>query len=169
MAKNVFLCRMARNRIPKEQALQKLKHYCAYQERCHKEVREKLYELGQWTDEVDEITAKLIEEGYLNEERFAIQFAGGRFRMKQWGRKKIAVALKEKQVSPYCVKKALKQIPEEDYMATLEKLAAGKWATLKSEKNIFTKMKKCSDYLLQKGYEYDLVREVIGNMRAPGA
>lgn len=156
---------MSQNRIPKEQAIQKLKHYCAYQERCHKEVREKLYSLGQWRDEVDEITAKLIEEGYLNEERFAIQFAGGRFRMKQWGRKKIETALKEKQVSPYCIKKAMKQIDEDDYTATLQKLAADKWSTLKSEKNIFIKMRKCSDYLLQKGYEHELIKEAIAELR----
>lgn len=156
---------MSVSRIPKEQALQKLKHYCAYQERCHKEVRDKLYSLGQWRDEVDEITAQLIEEGYLNEERFAIQFAGGRFRLKQWGRKKIEMALKEKQVSAYCIKKAMKQIDDDDYSATLKKLAVDKWSTLKGEKNIFVKMRKSQDYLLQKGYEYDLVKDAILQIR----
>ncbi len=156
---------MSQNRIPKEQALQKLKHYCAYQERCHKEVRDKLYALGQWKNEVDEITAQLIEEGYLNEERFAIQFAGGRFRIKQWGRKKIEIALREKQVSAYCIKKAMKQIDDDDYMATLQKLATDKWITLKSEKNIFIKMRKCRDYLLQKGYEYELINDAIAQLR----
>ncbi len=157
---------MSPNRIPKEQALQKLKHYCAYQERCHKEVREKLYSLGQWRSEADEITAQLIEEGYLNEERFAIQFAGGRFRMKQWGRKKIEIALREKQVSVYCIKKAMKQIDDEEYSITLQKLTESKWTTLRSEKNIFIKMRKTQDYLLQKGYEYELIKEVIGQLRS---
>lgn len=146
--------------VTKEQALQKLKHYCAYQERSHLEVREKLYSLGQRKQDVDIITAQLIEEGYLNEERFAIQFAGGKFRMKQWGRKKIEQGLKEKQVSAYCIKKALAQIDDEAYMDVLNKQALKKWQTLKGEKNIFIKKRKLQDYLLQKGFEYDLVNEL---------
>lgn len=146
--------------VTKEQALQKLKHYCAYQERSHLEVREKLYSLGQRKQDVDTITAQLIEEGYLNEERFAIQFAGGKFRMKQWGRKKIEQGLKEKQVSAYCIKKALAQIDDEAYMDVLNKQALKKWQTLKGEKNIFIKKRKLQDYLLQKGFEYDLVNEL---------
>ena len=93
--------------LTKEQALQKIKHYCAYQERCHNEVKEKLYNLGVWKKEHDEIIATLIEENYLNEERFAIAFAGGRFRIKKWGRVKIKYELKQKQVSDYCIKKSI--------------------------------------------------------------
>jgi len=151
---------MMQNRyITKEQALQKLKHYCAYQERCHLEVKEKLYALGQYKQDVEALIAELIQEGYLNEERFAIQFAGGKFRMKQWGRKKIEQALKEKQVSPYCIRKALLQLDDDAYMQALEKQAVKKWQTLKSEKNIFIKKRKLQDYLLQKGFEYDLIRD----------
>lgn len=150
---------MIQNRYTtKEQALQKLKHYCAYQERSHQEVKEKLYALGQRKQDVEVIIAQLIEEGYLNEERFAIQFAGGKFRMKQWGRKKIEQGLKEKQVSAYCIKKALAQIDDAVYMQTLNNLAAKKWQTLKGEKNIFMKKRKLQDYLLQKGFEYELIR-----------
>src|SRR5882762_609956 len=106
-----FLSRENRKtRLSQEQALQKAKHYCAYQERCHSEVKEKLYSFGLWKQEVETILSQLIEEGYLNEERFAIQFAGGKFRMKQWGRVKIKYELKQRQVSEYCVKKALKEI-----------------------------------------------------------
>jgi regulatory protein len=146
--------------LTKEQALQKLKHYCGYQERCHSEVKEKLYNLGVWKKEHDEIIATLIEEGYLNEERFAIAFAGGRFRMKQWGRVKIKYELKQKQVSDYSIKKALGQIDEEQYMATLKKLAAEKYAALKSEQWLARK-KKMADYLQQKGYELNLINGVI--------
>ena len=81
-----------------EQSLPKIKQYCAYQERCHKEVREKLYSFGLNKEEVNEIISTLINENYLNEERFAIQFAGGKFRMKQWGRIKIKMGLKAKKV-----------------------------------------------------------------------
>ena len=145
----------------KKPALQKLKHYCAYQERCHQEVKEKLYNLGVWKKEHDEIMAILIEENYLNEERFAIAFAGGRFRMKQWGRIKIKYELKQKQVSEYSIKKALKQIDEDEYLKVLNKLAKAKNAALKSEQYLVRK-KKTMDYLMGKGFEGELVRGVMG-------
>ena len=146
--------------LTREQALQKLKHYCGYQERCHSEVKEKLYNLGVWKKEHDEIIATLIEEGYLNEERFAIAFAGGKFRIKQWGRVKIKYELKQKQVSEYCIKKALKQIDEDDYLKVLNKLAKTKYASLKSEQYLIRK-KKTMDYLMQKGFEMELVKTII--------
>jgi regulatory protein len=148
---------MYKKQLTKEQALQKLRHYCAYQERCHSEVKEKLYSLGVWKKDHDEIMASLIEDDYLNEERFAIAFAGGKFRMKQWGRVKIKYELKQKQVSEYCIKKAMKEIDEEDYMKTIHKLATEKYALLKSEQYLIRK-KKTMDFLLQKGFESDLVR-----------
>ena len=147
--------------LTKEQAFQKLKHYCAYQERCHQEVKEKLYNLGVWKKEHDEIMATLIEENYLNEERFAIAFAGGKFRIKQWGRVKIKYELKQKQVSEYCIKKALKQIDEADYLKVLNKLAKEKYASLKSDQYLVRK-KKTMDYLIGKGYEMNLVKEAVG-------
>jgi len=151
---------MYKKQLTKEQALQKLKHYCAYQERSHSEVKDKLYTLGVWKKDHDEIMAALIEENYLNEERFAIAFAGGRFRLKQWGRVKIKYELKQKQVSEYCIKKALKQIGEEEYNKTLNKLAKEKHASLKNEQHLIRK-KKTMDYLLGKGFEMELVRGVL--------
>ena len=149
-----------KKQLTKEQALQKLKHYCAYQERSHSEVKEKLYNLGVWKKEHDEIIAKLIEENYLNEERFAIAFAGGKFRIKQWGRVKIKYELKQKQVSEYSIKKALKQINEKEYLDVLKKLAEEKYALLKNEQYLIRK-KKTMDYLIGKGYEWELVRDAI--------
>ena len=93
---------MYKKYVTNEQALQKIKHYCAYQERCHSEVKEKLYSLGVWKKDQDQMIATMIEEGYLNEERFAIAFASGRFKIKHWGRVKIRYELKQKQVSEYC-------------------------------------------------------------------
>ncbi len=144
-----------------EQALQKARHYCGYQERCHRDVKEKLYSLGLRTVQVEEAIAILIGENYLNEERFAIQFAGGHFRMKQWGKVKIRYELKQKQVSEYCIKKALTAIDEEDYERTLARLAEGKWELLKGEGNLFVKKRKLQDYLLQKGYETDRIGAVV--------
>ena len=155
-----------RKQLTKEQALQKLRHYCAYQERCHVEVKEKLYSFGLRKQMVEESIAQLIEEDYLNEERFAILFAGGKFRMKQWGRVKIKHALKQKQVSVYCINKALKELDAEDYDKTLHKLAKQKWSTIKGEGvNLFVKMGKTTDYLLQKGFESELVQQAVNRLK----
>ena len=147
-------------KLSKEQALPKAKQYCAYQERCHSEVKEKLYSLGIGDKDHEGVISKLIGEGYLDEERFAIAFAGGKFRMKQWGRMKIKDALKQKQVSEYSIKKVLKQIDEEEYKKVLMQLAKTKYASLEKEQWLVRK-KKTTDYLLQKGYEHDLISNVI--------
>ncbi|MGN6291128.1 MAG: regulatory protein RecX [Chitinophagaceae bacterium] len=154
---------MYKKQLTKEQALQKLRHYCAYQERSHSEVKEKLYQLGVWKKDHDEIIASLIEDNYLNEERFAIAFAGGKFRMKEWGRVKIKYELKQKQVSDYCIRKALKEIKEEDYLNVLRKLAQEKYTTLKSEQYLVRK-KKTMDYLMQKGFEPELITSVLNEV-----
>ena len=126
------------------------------------EVKEKLYSFGLRKQMVEESIAQLIEEDYLNEERFAIQFAGGKFRMKQWGRVKIKHALQQKQVSTYCNNKAMKEIDEADYEKTLHKEAEQKWKSVTGEGvNLFVKMSKTTDYLLQKGFEAELVRGVV--------
>jgi len=153
---------MKRNKkkLTTEQALQKLRHYCGYQERCHREVKEKLYSLGVFKNEHDAIIATLIEEGYLDEERFAVAFAGGKFRVKKWGRVKIKYELKQKQVSDYSIKKALQQIKEDDYRDVLKKLINEKYASLKNEQGP-VKKKKTIDYLLQRGFETELVREMV--------
>ncbi len=146
--------------LTKEQALQKLKHYCAYQERCHSEVREKLYSLGAWKKDHDEIISALIEENYLNEERFAIAYAGGKWRVKQWGRQKIKYALKQKQVSEYCIKKAMRQIDEDEYREVVTQLAKEKYAALKKEQYLVRK-KKTMDHLVARGVETDIVQQIM--------
>lgn len=144
-----------------DEALQKARQYCSYQERCHSEVKEKLFSFGLNKKEVDTLLSSLIEENYLNEERFAKQYAGGKFRIKKWGRVKIKYALKQKQVSEYCIKKALACIDESDYRKTIETLFEEKLKTLKKEKNIFIKKRKIQDSLLQKGFESYLVKELL--------
>lgn len=144
-----------------QQALPKIMQFCAYQERCHQEVKEKLFGFGLTVPEVDALLSRLIEEGFLNEQRFAIQFAGGRFRMKQWGRSKIKYTLRQKGVSDYCIKTALLQIDESEYQKTLQDLGNKKWEALNKEKNSFVKRKKLRDYLQAKGYETDLIYDFI--------
>jgi regulatory protein len=146
--------------IGMEKAWEKICHYCAYQERAHKEVKDKLYGFGLYPAEVDETMARLVEENYLNEERFAIAYAGGKFRMMQWGRQKIKYHLRMKGVSDYNIRIALKTIPEADYEKTVQKLAAAKWKSLKGD-NQFTKMAKLQAYLGQKGYESPVITRMI--------
>src|SRR5919202_164887 len=147
---------MQRKTLTKEQALQKLRHYCAYQERSHYEVQQKLRELGVRPADHDEIIASLIEDDYLNEERFAVQFAGGKFRMNDWGRKKIMYGLREKRVSDYNISKALRSLDEEEYDKKLQALAEKKFELLKDEPYLERK-KKTIDYLLQKGFDHERV------------
>ena len=144
--------------LTKEQAYQKLKHYCAYQDRCHSEVKNKAYSFGLRKPDVEELTSKLIEENCLNEERFAKAFAGGKFRIKQWGRIKIRSELKNKQISYYCIAAALDEIDDLKYKETLHKLAVKRWNSIKGAgTNLFVKMTKTRDHLLLKGYEANLV------------
>lgn len=147
------------SKLNKEQALQKLRHYCGYQERSHKEVKDKLYSLGLYKQDVEEAIAKLIEDDYLNEERFAISFAGGHFRTKQWGRVKISYELKQKGVSTYCINKALKQIDEEEYLEVIRTLARKKSDSLKDDGlNSFALHQKIMNYMMQKGFEPQMVQ-----------
>ena len=154
----------SKNRLTKEQALDKIKYYCSYQERCHSEVKDKLYSYGLIRKETEEIIAEMIESNYLNEERFAVQFAGGKFRMKQWGRKKIQYELQQKGVNDIIIKIALKEIDEEEYLETLQKLAQTKWNALNVENNLL-RQSKTNAWLLQKGYEQRLISQVIHGMR----
>lgn len=144
-------------------ALIKMQSWCAYQERAQQEARDKLYELGMWQEAVENIISKLIEDNFLNEERFAMQFARGKFNIKKWGRIKIRMELKQRRISDYCLKKALQQIDETEYMATLKKLIESK-RKLTKEKNPIKLKYKLMSYALSKGYEKDLVFDVLNDL-----
>lgn len=143
-----------------EQAKQKALRYCAYQERSHQEVKNKLFELGLFSSDVDELLAYLITEGFLNEERYAKLFAGGKFRIKQWGRIKIVHALEGKGLSKNCIRLGLKEIDEEDYIQTLHELISRKLQEVSGE-NPFVVRDKISKALIQKGYEPELVWKML--------
>ena len=143
-----------------QQAKQQIERYCAYQERSHLEVRNKLYSYGLHRDDVDDMLATLIMDGFLNEERFAKAFSGGKFRMKKWGRIKIMHALESKGVSANCIRIGLREIDDQAYIKTLRDLLEDKYQSLPQE-NPFVVRDKLSTYAIQKGYEPDLVwREV---------
>ncbi|KAF2518222.1 RecX family transcriptional regulator [Flavobacterium zhairuonense] len=144
---------------PKE-ALQKLEHFCAYQERCHDEVVSKLYSLKMTTDEIDSIVVQLIEGNFLNETRFACSFARGKHRMKSWGKIRITNELKLRNISSTNINLALKEISPEEYEITFNELSKKCWNSIQ-EKNILKKRKKFCDYLLRRGYESNFVYEKL--------
>jgi regulatory protein len=146
--------------ISPEKIYQKIKYYCAYQERSHYEVKEKLYSFGLRKNNVEELISKLIEDDLLNEERFAKIFARGKFSLKKWGRIKIEYELKQKRVSTYNIRKGMEEIDSEKYKETLQKLATAKWKSLKNEQYI-NRQAKTMRFLLQKGFENALVQEAV--------
>jgi regulatory protein len=142
-------------------SIEKIKYYCAYQERSHKEVRTKLLELGVYGNDLENHITTLIDENYLNEERYACAIVRGKFRYKQWGRNKILSTLKQQDISAYCIKKGMAEIDEDEYLKTIDILSEKKLATLSGEKNKFIKMTKLKNYLLQKGYEFEYINDII--------
>jgi regulatory protein len=144
----------------KDEAVANIQRYCAFQERCHKEVRYKLIEHAIYGDLLEEIISDLISNNFLDEERFARTFARGKFRMKQWGRNKIKQELKLRDVSVYSIKAAMTEIDGDEYLSVLSNLIAKKERTT-TFKNQFDKKKKLTDYALSKGYEYELIAEII--------
>jgi len=138
----------------------KIYHYCAYQERSHQEVKNKLYDLELSSQEVDEMISHLITEGYLNEERFAKAFAGGKFRLKSWGRMKIVQALEAKGLTKNCINSGLKEIDEVDYLKTIDLLVSKKLSQV-DEDNPFIKREKLANYVIQKGFEPELVWKAV--------
>jgi regulatory protein len=143
-----------------QQIKEKIEHYCAYQERSHQEVRSKLFQLGASENETEEILASLILDGFLNEERFAKAYAGGKFRVKKWGRLKIIHALEKKGVSKNCIQSGLKEIDAEHYHETLKEILEHK-AGLLEEPNLYARRDKLSKYAILKGYEPQLVWELL--------
>ena len=143
-----------------QQAQEKISLYCAYQERSHKEVRNKLYSYGLHKADVERILTKLITGGFLNEERFAKAFAGGKFRIKKWGRNKIEHELETFGITAKCIRKGLDEIDEEDYRKTLKDLLT-KRLLHSEEVNLFKKKEKIAGFVIGKGYEPALVWEML--------
>lgn len=143
-----------------DEAQNKLESYCAYQERCHKEVRAKLQDMNMISEAVDKIMVHLIQNNYLNEERFAKAFVRGKFRIKKWGKNRLVRELKFKDISKYAIDVALKEIEDQDYFEILDELTQKRIAQV-NEKNIYKKKKKVADYLLYRGWESHLVYQKL--------
>ena len=134
--------------------------YCATQERSQQQVRDKLYDWGLYGDEVEEVISWLISEDFVNEERFAQAYVSGHFKLKKWGRIKIKQGLEQKKISEFCINKGLKEIDDLVYESTIKELVQIKWRLLK-EANLYIKKQKVVRYLLQKGFESDLIWEQV--------
>ena len=145
-----------------KEPLIKAANFCAYQERTHKEVRKKLAELEILGDDAEEIITYLIENNYLNEERFARVFAGSKFRQKKWGRIKIRQELKMRGMSEYCLKAGMSEIDGDDYMITLQEIIKKKSKDIKDSNKSIVRQKLVK-FALSKGFENDLVFDVVGN------
>ncbi|UJH66126.1 regulatory protein RecX [Allomuricauda sp. SCSIO 65647] len=133
-----------------------MERFCAYQERCHQEVVQKLREIHMIPEAIDHIMAHLIKENYLNEERFAKSFARGKFTIKKWGKKRIVSELQERRISRFNIKSALKEIDEADYLNTLDELSKKRLSQI-DETHPQKRKRKLADYLLYRGWESDLV------------
>jgi len=145
------------------EAIQKLEHYCAYQDRCHGEVVDKLRTLKMTADEIDHIVVHLITENFLNEERFACSFARGKHRIKHWGRTRIVRELQLRHISKYNIERGLKEIDAAEYLENFHALAEKTW-NLMAEKNLLKKKKKWCDYFFRKGFESSLVYEKLQDL-----
>lgn len=146
-----------------QEAQAKLENYCAYQDRCHKEVVDKLRGMNMIPQVIDLIIVHLIDQNFLNEERFACSFARGKHRIKHWGNVRIVNELKFRNISPYNIKTALKEISEEEYYTNFHALADRYWLSMK-ESNSLKKRKKFCDFLLRKGFESNLVYEKVKDL-----
>jgi regulatory protein len=145
-----------KKKLTPNQALTKAQLSCAYQERCQQEMRDKLYEWGLYSNDVENIIANLITDNFLNEERFAKAYAGGKFRIKKWGRIKIKIELKKRKISDYCIKKGMQEIDEKDYIKTLKEIIAKKSKEIKGGK-LQVRNYKIAQYAASRGFESDLI------------
>nr|WP_321232666.1 regulatory protein RecX [uncultured Psychroserpens sp.] len=147
-----------------DEAQKRLERYCAYQERCHKEITQKLYEMRMIPEARDQIIVHLLQHNFLNEERYAKAFVRGKFRIKKWGKQRLQLELKRKDINKTIISIALKEIDNTDYYKTFHALAEKKEATIR-DSNLQKRRKKLADYLLYRGWEshlvYDKIRELI--------
>lgn len=145
------------------EATKLLENYCAYQERCHKEIEQKLYDLNMIPEAKEQIILHLLQHNFLNEERFSKAFVRGKFSIKNWGKQRIINELKFRNISTYNINTALKEIDDEHYLKTLQKLAEKKFPLIK-ESNAFKKSSKLVSYLISKGFEPGLVYQIVKNI-----
>lgn len=145
-----------------EEIKQKLINYCVYQDRCHAEVEQKMREFMLIPEAKDEILLYLIQENYLNEERFTRSYIRGKFSIKHWGRNKIRINLKQKQVSEKLINSCFDEIDEEDYFKAIKKIFEDYYSKQGGLQE-YQKRSKTIKYLIGRGFEYDIIMQAIEN------
>ncbi|WP_243732521.1 regulatory protein RecX [Pedobacter metabolipauper] len=153
-------------KLDKRTALKKAEHYCAYQERSQQEVRNKLYDWGLWPNEVEEVISELIGTNFLNEERFASAYVSGKFKIKKWGKVKIKQGLKLKKITDRMILTALNTIDYDEYLETIRYTAEKKLGSI-TEKDPYKKRYKLITYLMSKGFENNLIIDVLKSNNLP--
>jgi regulatory protein len=153
-------------KLDKRTALVKAESFCAYQERAQQEVRNKLYEWGLWSNEVEEVISELITTNFLNEERFTLAYVSGKFNIKKWGKIKIKQGLKLKRIPDKMIARALNSIDYDDYLKTVLAAAEKKLNTI-TEKDPYKKKYKLTSYLMGKGFESDVILSVLKDNDLP--
>jgi len=151
----IIVCKMVEASYKNPEILKKIENYCSYQERCKKEVIEKLFTLRLDKSELDDVISYLIKNDYINEERFALAFAQGKFRIKKWGKIKIILELKKRAINVNLIKRAINQIKDSDYIGTFDELSLKKYKSLTGSKD--SKKRKFINFLSYRGWEYDLI------------
>lgn len=146
-----------------DEALKRMEHYCSYQERCHKEVVQKLYSMYMIPEVIDHIVVKLMQDNFLSEERYAKAFVSGKFRIKKWGKQRLTRELKQKDIGKTLITMALQTIPEQEYLEAFHALADKKVDSIR-ETNVLKKRKKLADYLLYRGWESQLVYDKVNEV-----
>ncbi len=143
----------------------RLEQYCAYQERCHHEVKTKLRQLGAFRNDTDTVISHLIQNDYLNETRFTMLYVRSKFSIKKWGKKRIVNELKQRKITSYNIDKALAQISEKNYRMTFDTLAEKRWNQLKKNKeSLLQRKKKWVNYLRSRGWENDLIFDALNKL-----
>lgn len=141
----------------------KIEQYCVYQDRCHKEVEQKMREFNLIPEAKEMILLSLMQDNFLDEERFAKSFARGKFRIKNWGKQRIVRELKFRDISAYNIKTALKEIDEQEYLATIYRISENRNQVI-SETNQYKRKQKLVDFLMRKGFESELIYKVVNEI-----
>ncbi|MFY9242019.1 MAG: regulatory protein RecX [Polaribacter sp.] len=141
----------------------KIEQYCVYQDRCHKEVEQKMFDYNLIPEAKEMILLSLIKDNFLNEERFSKSFARGKFRIKNWGKQRIVRELKMKDISAYNIKTALKEIDESEYISTIYRITENRNDVI-SESNIYKRKQKLIGFLMRKGFENELIFKVVNEV-----
>ncbi len=149
-------------RLTKLQAKKRAENFCAYQERSQQEIRDKLYKWGQYPADVENIIVDLIADNFLNEERFTLAYTSGKFKIKHWGKIKIANGLKFKRIPPRLVNEALNTIDPDEYIHTLTQIIEKKARVLR-EKEPYKRKIKLAQYAISRGFEKDLIFDILNS------